>query len=143
MSDLVYADCEFYKHEYYGTAIQEEFPRYAQKASVFLDYCTLGRAKAHPELWELKMACCALADQYKTIELCQQAAQNSLQTAVSADGAEVSSESVGSWSKSFRSAGESAAGIANATKDARAELFETARIYLANTGLMSARGFMV
>ena len=139
---MTYAEYDFYQNEYFGTVIQSDFPRYAQKASVFLDYCTLGRAKAHPEMWELKMACCALAEQYKTIELSQQAAQNSLQTAVSADGAEVSSESVGSWSKSFRSAGESAAGIANATKNARAELLETARIYLATTGLMSARGFM-
>lgn len=140
---MTYADYEFYQNEYFGTAIQADFPRYAQKASVFLDYCTLGRAKSHPEMWELKMACCALAEQYNTIELSKQAAQNSLQTAVSADGAEVSSESVGSWSKSFRSAGESAAGIANATKNARAELFEIARIYLAHTGLMSARGFIV
>lgn len=143
MIDLVYADYEFYQNEYYGTAIQGDFPRYAQKASVFLDYCTLGRARAHPEMHELKMACCALAEQYQTIELSQQAAQNSLQTAVSADGAEVSSEAVGSWSKSYRSAGESAAGIANATKNARAELLETARIYLANTGLMSARGYIL
>lgn len=139
---MTYADYEFYQNEYFGTAIQADFPRYAQQASFFLDYCTLGRAKAHPELWELKMACCALADKYEELSISQSLTRKNLEMALSSDEAEVSSESVGSWSKSYRSAGESASGISKAVKDSRAELFEIARIYLANTGLMSARGFM-
>ena len=138
----MYATYEFYLNDYHGAIILSDFERYAQKASSFLDYCTLGRAKVHSDMQELKMACCALADQYQTIELSNLAAQKSLQTAISADGAEVSSESVGSWSKSFRSAGESAAAVTNSTKNARAELLTIAREYLAHTGLMSARGYI-
>lgn len=139
---MIYATYEFYLNDYRGTMILSDFERFAQKASSFLDYCTLGRAKAHPDVQELKMACCALADQYQTIELSNLAAQKSLQAALSTDGAEVSSESVGSWSKSFRSAGESASAVTNATKDAHAELLTISREYLAHTGLMSARGYI-
>ena len=43
---MVYADYEYYKNEFYGTAIAEEdFQPLAVRASAVVDYYTSGRAK--------------------------------------------------------------------------------------------------
>lgn len=139
---MSYADFDFYSNEYYGRAVNaEDFPRLAARASAFLDYCTMNRAKSYQDLPELKMACCALADQYLAIETAQYAAQKSLSASAETTGAEVSSETVGSWSKSYRSGGESASSALKATLNSQSALIETARMYMGHTGLLQARGY--
>lgn len=138
---MAYADYSYYTDTYFGAAIKEpDFPRLALRASAFLDYYTQGRAAKNPELEALKMACCALAEQYQTIETAQALAQKSLTYSMESKGAEVSSESVGSWSKSYRSGGESAASAAASLDSYRAALVNIALQYLAGTGLIYRGG---
>lgn len=81
----MYADYEFYKASFHGSALtEEEFARAATRASSFLDYYT--RGKANSDDYSVKMACCAVAELYKE------------------DGVPgvVQSETVGSWSRTYR-----------------------------------------
>ena len=134
---MAYANFCFYANEYYGQAIDEfAFPRLAIRASSYLDYYTKGRAGKNPELKELKMACCAVAEQYQIIEQAQAMARKSLSESLKSDGGEVQSESVGSWSKTFRSAGDSAGSAASVAANAQASLAAVARQYLTGTGLI-------
>lgn len=140
---MTYADYGFYAAEYCGEAIESrDFPRLALRASSFLDSVTMGRAKKHPDVYELKMACCALAEQYQSIETAQRAAQKSLSVTLNSANGEVSSETVGSWSRSYRSGGDSAASVLSAVQNSHAALVDTAKIYLASTDLLKARGYM-
>lgn len=134
---MAYADYYFYSNEYFGMAIDVvDFDRLAIRASSYLDYYTQGRAAKHPDLIELKMACCALAEQYKIIEQAQALAAKNLASAMESDGGEVQSETVGSWSKSYRSGGDSAGAAASVASNAQASLAAVARQYLAGTGLL-------
>lgn len=134
---MAYANFCFYANEYYGHAIDEfAFPRLAIRASSYLDYYTQGRAGESPELKELKMACCALAEQYQVIEQAQALANKNISAAMESDGGEVQSETVGSWSKSYRSGGDSAGAAAAVAANAQASLAAVARQYLAGTGLL-------
>ena len=64
----MYADYIYYTTTYIGSALtEEEFARAATRASSFLDYYTRGKAKTYTGD-ELKMCCCALAEQYQIIE---------------------------------------------------------------------------
>ena len=54
--------------------------------------------------------------------------------------AEVQSETVGSWSRSYRSGGDSARSAAQAAAENRAALLSIARQYLARTGLLYRGG---
>lgn len=66
---MAYADYRYYITTYLGTAIQEaDFPRLSLRASSFLDYYTQGRAARNAGLDALKMACCAVAEQYQAID---------------------------------------------------------------------------
>lgn len=135
---MVYADYDFYCNEYFGQAIEEaDFPRLALHASQYIDYITQGRAR--PCMEEVKMCCCALAEQYQTIETAQALAQKSL-SAGAGDGAEVQSETVGSWSRSYRSGGDSAQAASQVAEAGRSVLLDTARRYLTNTGLLYRGG---
>ena len=140
---MAYADYEYYITAYLGTAIREaDFPRLAMRASAFIDYATMGRAAKHADLDAVKLACCALADDYQTIETARTLANKSLSTAaVSGEAGELQSQSVGSWSKSYRSGGSSAKEALSATESAQAALMATAQMYLAGTGLLQARGY--
>lgn len=139
---MAYADFNDYTTKYYGNAIDvDAFPRLAARASVFLDACTMGRAKASPDMPELKMACCALAEQYQMLEAAEMTARKSLLAAADSQEQEMSSETVGDWARSYRSGGESAAAALKATQNSQATLIETARMYLGNTGLLLARGY--
>lgn len=134
---MAYADFCFYANEYYGQTVDEfAFPRLAIRASSFLDYYTQGRAAQNPELKALKMACCAVAEQYQIIEQAQAMARKRLAESLKSDGGEVQSESVGSWSKTFRSAGDSAGSAASVAANAQESLAAVARQYLAGTGLI-------
>ncbi len=140
---MAYADYEYYITAYLGTAIREaDFPRLAMRASAFIDYATMGRAAKHADLDAVKLACCALADDYQTIETARTLANKSLSTAAdSGEAGELQSQSVGSWSKSYRSGGSSAKEALSATESAQAALMATAQMYLAGTGLLQARGY--
>ena len=82
---MAYADYEYYTAAYLGKTIQKaDFPRLSLRASYFLDYYTQGRAASNSELDALKMACCAVAEQYQSIDLAQQAALNALKNSANA-----------------------------------------------------------
>lgn len=134
---MAYADYEYYTTTYLGTAIQEaDFPRLSLRASSFLDYYTQSRAVQNKNLDALKMACCAVAEQYQTIDTAQALAQKALNASLSAEGGELQSQTVGNWSKSYRSSGESAQAAVESAKLAQAMLSSIAQQYLAGTGLL-------
>lgn len=133
---MAYADYEYYTDTYLGTAIQEaDFPRLSLRASSFLDYYTQGRAAQNPELDALKMACCAVAEQYQYIDTAQALAQKSLSASLESDG-ELQSQTVGSWSKTYRSGGDSAQQALSSVQTAQAALGSVVQQYLAGTGLL-------
>jgi len=134
---MAYADYDFYKNEYFGASIEEaDFPRLALRGSQYIDYITQGRAQARSQLEAVKMACCILAEQYQVIEMTQALAQKSLGNALSSPEGELSSQSVGDWSKSYLSGGDSAQSAANAAAAAQSELYAIAQRYLGMTGLL-------
>lgn len=129
---MVYADYTFYANSFLGSAISEEdFPRLALRASQFLDYYTMGKAKNYPELENLKMACCAIAEKYQIVEKAQKIASESLE-----DTGNLKSESVGSYSVSYQTASEKAQGANQTVIDAQSGVVATARQYLVGTGLL-------
>lgn len=137
---MVYADYDFYTNEYFGRAISEDdFPRLALRGSQYIDYITQGRAEAKAGLEAVKMCCCELAEKYQTIEAAQELAQKSLAAGAS-DGLEVQSETVGGWSKSYRSGGDSAQSAAQVAAESKAALYSIAQRHLARTGLLSRAG---
>lgn len=141
---MVYADYSYYSVIYLGISIDaEDFPRLAARASAYIDWITMGRAKQRAELEEVKMACCALAEEYKAIETARALANRSLSAAMETGGVsgEMQSETVGSWSRSYRSGGDSALSAQKAASSAKDGLMETAAQYLARTGLLRARGY--
>lgn len=133
---MVYADYTFYANSFLGSAISEEdFPRLALRASQFLDYYTMGKAKNYPELENLKMACCAIAEKYQIVEKAQKIALESLE-----DTGNLKSESVGSYSVSYQTASEKAQGANQAVIDAQNGVVATARQHLVGTGLLYRGG---
>ena len=123
----MYADLTFYTDVFMGVLFTQDgyteadYNRNATHASDYIDYITMGKAKKHADLDAVKKCCCALAEQYVTI-------QNIQTRAAKADG-EIQSESVGSHSRSYRSG-------ADMLRDAQAELANIARRYLLPTGLL-------
>lgn len=137
---MIYADYDYYANVFMGNAIAEDdFPRMAARASRYIDYITRNKAERNANLPGVKDCCCALAEQYQMIDASEQLALQSVK-AGSADTAEVQSESVGSWSRSYRSGGDSAQSAAQAAAEGRSVLLDTARMYLTNTGLLYRGG---
>lgn len=129
---MVYADFEFYSDSFLGLAISEaDFPRLALRASQFLDYYTQGKAEANSDLDAVKMACCALAEQYQIIEKAAKIAADTM-TGENA----VKSESVGSYSVSYQTASEASEKAVEASEKAQANLARVARQYLAWSNLL-------
>lgn len=113
----MYADYTFYTERYFGTAISEsDFPRLSLKASQFLDYYTMNRAKDYTIDDAVKYACCAVAEAYLTAEQAQ-------------GKRGILSESVGSYSVSYRDIQESNDALSAAAKQ-----------HLAFTGLLYRGG---
>lgn len=130
---MIYADYNFYVSSFYGNVIpEEEYVAAALRASQFLDYYTMNRAKQQPELEALKLACCALAEEYHTIIT---AARQQSQT-MAGDG-EMQSQTVGGYSVTYRSRGEA---LSEASAQAQSRLAQVARQYLAHTGLLYRGG---
>lgn len=137
---MIYADYEYYNTEYMGREIPEEdFPRLAMPASWYIDYITHGKAKKCADLEAVKMCCCELAELEQQIETAQELARKSL-SAEAADGAEVQSESVGGWSRSFRSSGSSARDAIDAAAAVRKLRYSVVQEYLAPAGLLYRGG---
>ena len=123
---MAYADYAFYKNEYFGNAISEnDFSRLALRASSFLDYYTMGKAKNHVDLLDVKMACCAVAEKILVLEASEKRAASS--------GGALQSETVGSYSVSYQNG-------ADVSKTAKSEMVAAARQYLAHTGLLYRGG---
>lgn len=137
---MTYADYDFYKNEYFGRAITEDnFPRLALRGSQYIDYITQGRAVVTADLEAVKMCCCELAEQYQLIDTAESLASHSLN--VNKDGGgEVSSETVGSWSRSYQSGGYSAQTAIQAARESKSNLYSIAVRHLANTGLLYRGG---
>ena len=127
---MIYADYEYYIASYFGGVIPEDaFAAVAMRASRFLDYYTQNRAKDNADLEAVKVACCALAEEYYAIETSQRLA---MQT----DG-EMQSQTVGSYSVTYRSKADTARTIA---AEARGRMVAIARQHLAHTGLLYRGG---
>ena len=133
---MAYADFEYYANTYLGTAIEyNDFSRLSLRASAFLDYYTQGRAAKNAELDALKMCCCAIAEQYQYIDTAKALAQKSITSSLENNG-ELQSQTVGSWSKTYRSGGDSAQQALSSVQTAQAALATIAQQYLAATGLL-------
>ena len=129
---MMYADYTYYTDVFYGNVIDEvDYPRYATRASDFIDYMTMGKAKKNQELDAVKKCCCALAEQYSAINSVRIAAA----AKVTEDGI-IASESVGSHSRSFRSGTDGEQAVTEAEK----ELTNIIRRYLLPTGLLYRGG---
>lgn len=110
---MVYVDYNYYKESYKGTAIPEfDFDRLAMRASEYIDGITKGKATYAEGQNEIliKRAACAVAEAWQMNE----------------QGGDITSQTVGSWSKSY---------IKTAKSD-NDRLYEAAYMYLAATGLM-------
>lgn len=136
---MAYADYTYYSETYIGNVSEEDFPRLAVRASSFLDYYTLSKAKDNADLDAVKMCCCALVDKYAVIEAAQALAMKNLANAAASD-AEVKSETVGSYSRTMATGGESALSALSATDGAKKLLAATCDEYLAHTGLLYRGG---
>lgn len=133
---MAYADFEYYANTYLGTAVEyNDFSRLSLRASAFLDYYTQGRAAKNAELDALKMCCCAIAEQYQYIDTAKALAQKSITSSLENNG-ELQSQTVGSWSKTYRSGGDSAQQALSSVQTAQAALATIAQQYLAGTGLL-------
>ena len=133
---MAYADFEYYANTYLGTAIEyNDFSRLSLRASAFLDYYTQGRAAKNAELDALKMCCCAIAEQYQYIDTAKALAQKSITSSLENNG-ELQSQTVGSWSKTYRSGGDSAQQALSSVQAAQSALTAIAQQYLAGTGLL-------
>lgn len=123
---MIYADYSYYTESFYGDMIPEnDFNKYASRASDYIDRVTMNRAASyvvlHPNDESVKKAVCACAEQYYVLSFVRAAAASS-------DG-EIASESVGSHSVSYRSRAETAAAL-------EAEIKKQAESYLTATGLL-------
>lgn len=116
---MSYADYNFYVTEFHGDVIPDEaFDKYAQRASDYLDYITMGKAKSYDDTTDaLAKACCAVAEQID------------LADSVGVAAGMVASETVGSHSVSYRSGAEMKASL-------DASMLNAAQMYLLSTGLL-------
>lgn len=120
---MAYADYAFYTEDYHGTSISEnEWPMLSERASDYVDYITQGRAEHHSALPQVKKAVCALAESFQVIEKAKAAAAS--------DNGELASQTVGSFSATYRSGAEIA-------QQYQRQLYSVAAQRLSNTGLLS------
>lgn len=135
---MVYATYDYYVGTYYGQTAEADFDRLAVRASSFLDYITLGKAEKNADLDAVKMACCALIDAFADIESAKAAASKSLESMQ--DGSELQSQTVGSWSRTYRSGADTASGALATAAEIEKGLYLVASRYLLTTGLLYRGG---
>lgn len=96
---MQYVDFDFYANVYLGESIlPEDLPRLSARASAYVDGKTRGLAGKvkGPDREAVQKAVCAVAEVLLNEER--------MKSKTFSEGAEVSSETVGSWSRSYRSA---------------------------------------
>lgn len=129
---MVYADYDYYVDNYMGKSISEEdFTSLSIKASAYVDWVTMQRAKTATgdALEAIKSAVCAL---------CEIIQDGEKLNVISSDTERpLSSETVGGWSRSFGSKSVSANDLQLIENRKR----ETVMMYLAPYGLLQARGY--
>lgn len=129
---MVYADYDYYVDNYMGKSISEEdFTSLSVKASAYVDWVTMQRAKnATGDASEaIKSAVCAL---------CEIIQDGEKLNVISSDTERpLSSETVGGWSRSFGSKSVSANDLQLIENRKR----EAVMMYLAPYGLLQARGY--
>lgn len=137
---MAYCDYDFYTTVYMGSVISEaDFARLAEKASDKLDMFTFDRlvnglpADERTAL-KVKKAVCALAERISDIETADMASRYKQGEDGLLKGRTISSISAGGESISFGNATQNV--VTNNVKEREQLLFETAREYLANTGLL-------
>lgn len=120
---MAYVNYDFYLNVYLGNVIaQEDFPRLAERASEYVCGVTKGLAEKVQgrDLEAVQKAVCAVAEVIL---------DENIMTASAFSGEQaVSSESVGSWSRSYASPGLSAAQVENIAARKR----EAVQLYLGN-----------
>lgn len=103
---MAYVDYDFYLNAYFGNAVSEEdFPRLSERASDYIRAATQGISDKVGG-WQreaVKKASCAVADVLLDEEIMTTGAFSGEQA--------VSSETVGGWSRSYRSASLDAADV--------------------------------
>lgn len=127
---MAYANFEFYETEYGGKAItSEDFPAMANRAAAYIDAITRNAAArvTGQDLEMVKMANCALAEVFQD--------ESKLFSASFSTDAQVSSESVGSWSRSYASAKASSVDVTLLEQRKR----EAVNVYLAPLGFFRLR----
>lgn len=135
---MIYADFEYYRDAYGGTLVLEEnYHGLSVRASAYLDYYTLGKAKNKADLEAVKMACCALVDKYSEIDAMALKARESVNDVVSGTK---KSESIGSYSVTYQSAEEMAKYARQYSEELKKELPQIARAYLTGTNLLYRGG---
>lgn len=117
----MYATYQYYTDEYYGNVISnEDWNRYATRASDYINYITGGKAAVYDDVNNLlAKACCAVADQIAVSE--------AISSSMSVAG--LASETVGSHSVTYRSETEIQASM-------QAGMLNAAQTYLFQTGLL-------
>lgn len=103
---MAYADYDFYLNIYLGNAIPpEDFPRLAERASEYVSSVTKGLAEkvSGRDLEAVRKAVCAVAEAILDEEIMTSGAFSGEQA--------VSSETVGGWSRSYRSASLASADV--------------------------------
>lgn len=136
---MIYADYPYYCGEYMGVVDGADFQRLVVRASAYIDYITGGKAEKSSELTAVKMCCCALVDKFAVIEAASELSSRNLAAAVKGEP-EVKSESVGSYSRTLATAGESASAAIAAADNARVMLSNVCYEYLTHTGLLYRGG---
>lgn len=129
---MVYADYEFYATVYGGTALGEEnYRQFAQKASAYIDYITMNRARSvsGEKMCAVKNCMCAMAELEQDL--------SRIDGITYSGERPVSSETVGGWTRSYATKSLSQADVQR-TETRRREI---AFSYLAATGLLKARGY--
>lgn len=132
---MAYADYDYYVTKYGGTAVSlDDFPFLANKASAYIDAATMRRAKsATGEILDaVKMAMCALTDVFLDEENVNAASFS--ETALMSS---LSSETVGRWTKSYKTKAVSTAD--GQVLDKRKQ--DALTMYLGWTGLLNAQGY--
>lgn len=130
---MAYVDYDYYVNEFYGTAVEEDaFLPLAVRGSHLVDYYTTGRAQAArgEAMTAVKNAVCAFA------EVLQDEDRLTAATFAADRTAQVKSETVGGWSRSYGSGAATAADLQLLAQRKR----EAARMYLGSTGLLKAEG---
>lgn len=130
---MVYVTYDYYVGTYYGQTPESDFNRLSVRASSYLDYITLGKAAKNADLDAVKMACCALIDAYSGVEKAWEAASKSLDAV---QGSELQSQTVGSWSRTYRSGVDTASGALSTAAEIEKGLYLVASRYLLTTGLL-------